>query len=86
VVRHRYDLSLTLLSAWADIDFPVLSPCYKVSGVAKVEMPRYSIEFRDGEVWDLPVENYFIRLAPEEIMCLAILGTSRSALSIMGTQ
>lgn len=65
-------------------NFPVLSPCYNVSGVEKVEMPEFSIVFGDGAVWDFPTENYFIKLEPEEIMCLAILGTPRSSLSIIG--
>ncbi|KAJ6838692.1 putative protein ASPARTIC PROTEASE IN GUARD CELL 1 [Iris pallida] len=65
-------------------DFPVLSPCYNVSGVDTVRMPEFGVEFADGAVWDFPVENYFIRLEPEGIMCLAILGTPRSSLSIIG--
>ncbi|KAK8913596.1 Protein ASPARTIC PROTEASE IN GUARD CELL 1 [Platanthera zijinensis] len=65
-------------------DFPVLSPCYNVSGVDKVELPEFSIIFADGAVWDFPTENYFIRLEPESIMCLAILGTPLNSLSILG--
>lgn len=65
-------------------DFPVLDPCYNVSGVEKVELPDFAILFEDGAVWNFPVENYFIWLDPEEIVCLAILGTPRSALSILG--
>ncbi|ONK81554.1 uncharacterized protein A4U43_C01F30450 [Asparagus officinalis] len=65
-------------------DFPVLSPCYNVTGVDNVEMPGFGIVFGDGARWDFPVENYFIRLEPEGIMCLAILGTPRSSLSIIG--
>lgn len=65
-------------------DFPVLSPCYNVSGVERVELPEFSIVFSDGAVWDFPTENYFIRLEPESIMCLAILGTPRNSLSIIG--
>ncbi|XP_068665890.1 aspartyl protease family protein 2-like [Aristolochia californica] len=65
-------------------DFPVLDPCYNVSGVEKVELPEFSILFADGTVWDFPAENYFIRLDPEEIVCLAISGTPRSSLSILG--
>ncbi|KAJ6824930.1 aspartic proteinase nepenthesin-2-like precursor [Iris pallida] len=65
-------------------DFPVLNPCYNVSGVEDVQMPGFSVEFADGAVWDFPVDNYFIRLEPEGIMCLAILGTPRSSLSIIG--
>ncbi|XP_077249535.1 aspartyl protease family protein 2-like [Tasmannia lanceolata] len=65
-------------------DFPVLEPCYNVSGVEKVEMPEFAIVFEDGAVWDFPAENYFIRLDPEEIVCLAMLGTPRSSLSILG--
>ncbi|KAF5187849.1 Aspartyl protease family protein [Thalictrum thalictroides] len=65
-------------------DFPVLEPCYNVSGVEKVELPDFSILFEDGAVWNFPVENYFIRLDPEDIVCLAILGTPKSSLSILG--
>ncbi|XP_010916060.1 aspartyl protease family protein 2 [Elaeis guineensis] len=65
-------------------DFPILSPCYNVSGVDKVELPEFAIRFADGAVWNFPVENYFIRLDPEEIVCLAILGTPSSPLSILG--
>lgn len=65
-------------------DFPILQPCYNVSGVKKVELPAFGIQFRDGAFWNFPVENYFIRLEPEEVVCLAILGTPRSAMSIIG--
>lgn len=65
-------------------EFPVLSPCYNVSGIEKVKMPEFSILFSDGAVWDFPMENYFIRLEPESIMCLAILGTPKTSLSILG--
>jgi hypothetical protein len=63
--------------------FPVLSPCYNVSGVEGVEVPEFSLLFTDGAVWDFPAENYFIRLEPD-IMCLAVLGNPRSAMSIIG--
>lgn len=65
-------------------DFPILDPCYNVSGVEKINLPDFGILFADGAVWNFPVENYFIRLDPEEVVCLAILGTPRSALSIIG--
>ncbi|XVE78519.1 hypothetical protein DITRI_Ditri13aG0151600 [Diplodiscus trichospermus] len=64
-------------------DFPVLDPCYNVSGVENVELPDFGIHFVDGAVWNFPVENYFIWL-DEDVICLAILGTPRSALSIIG--
>ncbi|XP_015080962.1 aspartyl protease family protein 2-like [Solanum pennellii] len=64
-------------------DFPILNPCYNVSGVKNVEFPSFGIVFGDGAVWNFPVENYFIKLEPD-IVCLAILGTPRSALSIIG--
>ncbi|CAN1229076.1 Aspartic proteinase nepenthesin-1 [Linum perenne] len=59
-------------------------PCYNVSGAEKLELPEFKILFADGAVWDFPVENYFIWLQPGEVVCLAILGTPRSALSIIG--
>ncbi|XP_059282739.1 aspartic proteinase nepenthesin-2-like [Lycium ferocissimum] len=65
-------------------DFPILNPCYNVSGVKNVELPSFGIVFDDGAVWNFPVENYFIKLEPEDIVCLAILGTPRSAMSIIG--
>ncbi|KAG6503051.1 aspartyl protease family protein 2-like [Zingiber officinale] len=65
-------------------DFPVLDPCYNVSGVGKVEVPEFDILFADGAVWSFPPENYFIRLESEEIMCLAVLPTPQSPLSILG--
>ncbi|GMI76278.1 hypothetical protein like AT3G59080 [Hibiscus trionum] len=64
-------------------DFPVLDPCYNVSGVENIELPDFGIHFADGAVWNFPVENYFIWLE-EDVVCLAILGTPRSALSIIG--
>ncbi|XP_022728170.1 aspartyl protease family protein 2-like [Durio zibethinus] len=64
-------------------DFPVLDPCYNVSGVENVELPDFGIQFVDGAIWNFPVENYFIWLE-EDVVCLAILGTPRSALSIIG--
>ncbi|KAL2322496.1 hypothetical protein Fmac_026875 [Flemingia macrophylla] len=64
--------------------FPPLKPCYNVSGIEKMELPEFVILFADGAVWDFPVENYFIQIEPEDVVCLAILGTPRSALSIIG--
>lgn len=64
--------------------FPVLSPCYNVSGAEKVEVPELSLVFADGAAWEFPAENYFIRLEPEGVMCLAVLGTPRSGMSIIG--
>ncbi|CAH9072874.1 unnamed protein product [Cuscuta epithymum] len=65
-------------------DFPILEPCYNVSGVKELDLPSFGVVFRDGAVWNFPVENYFIRIEPEEIVCLAILGTPKSGLSIIG--
>ncbi|KAJ7960647.1 aspartyl protease family protein 2 [Quillaja saponaria] len=64
-------------------DFPPLHPCYNVSGVEKMELPEFGILFGDGAVWNFPVGNYFIRIE-SDVVCLAILGTPRSALSIIG--
>uniref|UniRef100_A0A1D1YPN5 Aspartic proteinase nepenthesin-1 n=1 Tax=Anthurium amnicola TaxID=1678845 RepID=A0A1D1YPN5_9ARAE len=64
--------------------FPVLSPCYNVTGVDKVELPGLAVLFADGAVWGFPPENCFIRLEPEEVVCLAVLGTPPSAISILG--
>lgn len=67
-------------------DFPILEPCYNVSGIKdyKNDLPSFGLLFNDGAVWNFPVENYFIKLEPEDIVCLAVLGTPRSALSIIG--
>ncbi|CAM9000149.1 unnamed protein product [Rhodiola kirilowii] len=69
------------------IDFPLLDPCYNVSGAKtlQLQLPEFGIVFEDGAVWNFPVENYFIRLEPEQIVCLAIMGSApTSALSIIG--
>ncbi|KAL7128604.1 hypothetical protein ABFS83_13G006100 [Erythranthe nasuta] len=66
-------------------DFPILDPCYNVSGVVgELELPSFGIVFGDGAVWNFPVENYFIKLEPDDVVCLAMLGTPRSGLSIIG--
>lgn len=65
-------------------DFPILVPCYNVSGVKNLDLPSFGIVFADGAVWNFPVENYFIKIDPDEVVCLAILGTPRSALTIIG--
>ncbi|XP_021735276.1 aspartyl protease family protein 2-like [Chenopodium quinoa] len=66
-------------------DFPILSPCYNVSGVENndLEMPSFRIQFSDGAEWNFPVQNYFIRI-DQEVVCLAMMGTKRSAFSIIG--
>ncbi|XP_021724581.1 aspartic proteinase nepenthesin-2-like [Chenopodium quinoa] len=66
-------------------DFPILSPCYNVSGVENndLEMPSFRIQFSDGAVWNFPVQNYFIRI-DQEVVCLAMMATKRSAFSIIG--
>ncbi|XP_048141871.1 aspartic proteinase nepenthesin-2-like [Rhodamnia argentea] len=48
-------------------------PCYNVSGVSKPEIPGFGIEFVDGAAWSFPVENYFIPVAPDGIVCLAMV-------------
>lgn len=65
-------------------DFPILHPCYNVSSTDKLEFPEFGIQFSDGAVWNFPVENYFIRIEQLDIVCLAMLGTPKSALSIIG--
>ncbi|TVU02250.1 hypothetical protein EJB05_52244, partial [Eragrostis curvula] len=64
-------------------DFPILGPCYNVSGVERPEVPELSLLFADGAVWDFPAENYFVRLDPD-VMCLAVLGTPHSGMNIIG--
>ncbi|KAG7037495.1 60S ribosomal protein L18a-3, partial [Cucurbita argyrosperma subsp. argyrosperma] len=65
-------------------DFPILHPCYNVSSADKLEFPEFEIQFADGAVWKFPVENYFIRIEQFDMVCLAMLGTPKSALSIIG--
>ncbi|XP_023523440.1 aspartyl protease family protein 2-like [Cucurbita pepo subsp. pepo] len=65
-------------------DFPILHPCYNVSSADKLEFPEFEIQFADGTVWKFPVENYFIRIEQFDMVCLAMLGTPKSALSIIG--
>ncbi|KAK4845930.1 hypothetical protein QYF36_010840 [Acer negundo] len=65
-------------------DFPILQPCYNVSGVEKIELPEFGIVFSDGGVWNFPVENTFIQFEPDDVVCLAIMKTPPSALSIIG--
>lgn len=64
-------------------DFPILKPCYNVSGVDKLEMPSFRIQFKDGAEWNFPTQNYFIWV-DQEVVCLAMLGTKRTAFSIIG--
>ncbi|KAH0882161.1 hypothetical protein HID58_058257 [Brassica napus] len=65
-------------------DFPILDPCFNVSGVeeSNMELPELGIAFADGAVWNFPAENVFIWLS-EEVVCLAILGTPESSMSII---
>ncbi|KAI4341152.1 hypothetical protein MLD38_025911 [Melastoma candidum] len=65
-------------------DIEILNQCYNISGIENVELPEFTILFADGAVWDFPAENYFITLIPNELVCLPVLGTPLSALSIIG--
>uniref|UniRef100_A0A1J3K0Q6 Aspartic proteinase nepenthesin-2 n=1 Tax=Noccaea caerulescens TaxID=107243 RepID=A0A1J3K0Q6_NOCCA len=66
-------------------DLPILDPCFNVSGdnVGNVQLPELGIAFTDGAVWNFPTENSFIWLN-KDLVCLAILGTPKSAFSIIG--
>lgn len=64
-------------------DFPILDPCFNVSGIHNVQLPELGIAFADGAVWNFPTENSFIWLN-EDLVCLAMLGTPKSAFSIIG--
>uniref|UniRef100_A0A5B7AMW6 Putative aspartic proteinase nepenthesin-2-like n=1 Tax=Davidia involucrata TaxID=16924 RepID=A0A5B7AMW6_DAVIN len=84
-IKEAFEKKVLKLKGYPKVDvFPILDPCYNVSGVEKLELPTFGILFSDGAVWNFPVDNYFIRLEPDEVVCLAILGTPRSALSIIG--
>lgn len=64
--------------------FPVLSPCFNVSGAGKVDLPEFAIVFADGAVWNFPQNNYFITLEQGEVACLAVLATPGTSPSILG--
>ncbi|CAO2814192.1 unnamed protein product [Amaranthus hypochondriacus] len=66
-------------------DFPVLNPCYNVSGLdnSKLEMPSFKIEFSDGGEWNFPAQNNFIWI-DQEVVCLAMMPIKRSSFSIIG--
>ncbi|GAB2233644.1 hypothetical protein Droror1_Dr00002871 [Drosera rotundifolia] len=64
-------------------DFPVLDPCYNVSGVKVLVMPEFGIRFSDGAEWNFPTQNYFIWV-DQDVVCLAMLSTPRTSFSIIG--
>ncbi|CAA6671270.1 unnamed protein product [Spirodela intermedia] len=64
--------------------FPVLSPCFNVSGAGKVDLPEFTVVFADGTVWNFPQSNYFITLEQGEVACLAVLATPGTSPSILG--
>eukprot|EP01018_Ginkgo_biloba_P025306 Gb_32131 [translate_table: standard] len=73
------------ISGYPRVELPLLSPCYNVSGVNDIQLPEFSIVFRDGAVWRFPADNYFIQLDPEDsVICLAIMGSPAASLSILG--
>ncbi|CAD6218168.1 unnamed protein product [Miscanthus lutarioriparius] len=84
IIDSGTTLSYFAEPAYQVADFPLLNPCYNVSGVERPEVPELSLLFADGAVWDFPAENYFIRLDPDGIMCLAVLGNPRTGMSIIG--
>ncbi|KAI4307748.1 hypothetical protein L6164_030900 [Bauhinia variegata] len=66
------------------VDNTALDLCYNASGVQEIEVPEFGILFADGAVWNFPAENYFYQYDQEGVVCLAILETPHSALSILG--
>lgn len=67
-------------------DFPVLGPCYNVSGLEdkeKLELPGFGFRFKDGSQWNFPVDNHFIWV-DQHVICLAFLSTPRNSFSIIG--
>ncbi|KAK4749832.1 hypothetical protein SAY87_027281 [Trapa incisa] len=66
------------------VDNEYFYPCYNVSGVDKMELPEFGMEFADGAVWNFPVENYFIDIQEEHAFCLVLMGTAKSSFSIIG--
>ncbi|XP_074273122.1 aspartyl protease family protein 2-like isoform X2 [Silene latifolia] len=64
-------------------DFPVLKPCYNVSGISNLELPSFKIHFSDGAEWNFPIQNYFIWV-DQEVVCLALMPSKTSPFSIIG--
>ncbi|MQL77290.1 hypothetical protein Taro_009684, partial [Colocasia esculenta] len=64
-------------------DLPELSPCRNISAFDRVSLPDFSILFADGAAWHFPPENFFIRPRKDEVLCLAVLADSPSALSMI---
>ncbi|KAL8139463.1 hypothetical protein V2J09_005484 [Rumex salicifolius] len=67
-------------------DFPVLAPCYNVSGlelIEKLDLPEFGIRFKDGSQWNFPVQNYFIWI-DQHVICLAFLSVPTESFSIIG--
>lgn len=81
-IREAFERKVKAYPTVEEGDF---HPCYNVSGVSKPEIPGFRIEFADGAAWSFPVENYFIPVAPDGIMCLAIVEKDEfSGYSIIG--
>ena len=64
----------------------ILDLCYNISGIEpqKMELPEFGILFADGAVWNFPKENYFYKNDADEVLCLAILETPHSDMTIIG--
>ncbi|KAL9229887.1 hypothetical protein vseg_005305 [Gypsophila vaccaria] len=64
-------------------NFPILKPCYNVSGTHDLEMPSFTIHFSDGAEWNFPIQNYFIWV-DQHVACLALMPSKMSPFSIIG--
>ncbi|KAK9691337.1 hypothetical protein RND81_09G190700 [Saponaria officinalis] len=64
-------------------DFAVLKPCYNVSATDDLQMPSFTIHFRDGAEWNFPISNYFIWV-DQQTVCLALMPSKTSPFSIIG--
>ncbi|KAK1324561.1 Aspartic proteinase nepenthesin-1 [Acorus calamus] len=65
------------------------APCFNVSsgaaGFGELGLPCFEVVFGDGAVWAFPVENYFIRMEPQnDVVCLAMLGMPKDSMSTIG--
>ncbi|KAJ7964357.1 aspartyl protease family protein 2 [Quillaja saponaria] len=72
------------IKGYAVVKNPVLDLCYNVTGIEEMHLPEFGIVFADGGVWNFPVENYFFQFKPDDVICLAIMKTPHSPLSIIG--
>ncbi|KAJ7519714.1 hypothetical protein O6H91_20G052800 [Diphasiastrum complanatum] len=63
----------------------VLDVCYNVTGIKDPIFPEFSIVFENNALMHFATTNYFVKPDPdEEVICLTVLGTQPSTISIIG--